>query len=203
MRNCESCIFVNNSVDKDPCYSCEGASNWRTKEVIYPKNDKDGDMDEYYKKLDKAYKERIKEVIEEATRVSVLKSRHEVGHEAKLIQDSGNRTEFDTGAVRDMHEGKGDMLSIPPNAILRLSILYEQGAKKYDRFNYLKGIPCSSFMDSALRHLAKYNAGYDDEDHLASAVFNILGIMEMEAVMPEMQDIPSRQGKKGFNYLKK
>ena len=97
-----------------------------------------------------------------------------------------------------MHEGKGDMLSIPPNAILRLSILYEQGAKKYDRFNYLKGIPCSSFMDSALRHLAKYNAGYDDEDHLASAVFNILGIMEMEAVMPEMQDIPSRQGKKGI-----
>lgn len=26
------------------------------------------------------------------------------------IKDSGERTEFGTGAVRDMHEGKGDMV---------------------------------------------------------------------------------------------
>ena len=28
-----------------------------------------------------------------------------------MIQDSGSRTEFETGAVRDMSEGKGDMVS--------------------------------------------------------------------------------------------
>ena len=46
------------------------------------------------------------------------------------IKDSGERTQFETGAVRDMHEGKGDMASIPWEAVLRLSRHYENGAKK-------------------------------------------------------------------------
>ena len=46
-----------------------------------------------------------------------------------MIQDSGSRTEFETGAVRDMSEGKGDMISLPWRAILRLSRHYENGAK--------------------------------------------------------------------------
>lgn len=37
-----------------------------------------------------------------------------------VIKDSGQRTEFASGAVRDMHEGKGDMASVPWEAILRL-----------------------------------------------------------------------------------
>ena len=41
-----------------------------------------------------------------------------------MIKDSGERTEFSTGAVRDMQGGKGDMLSLPMDALLRLSILY-------------------------------------------------------------------------------
>lgn len=119
------------------------------------------------------------------------------------LLDSGTRREFPTGAVRDAAEGKGDMISIPPNALLRFSIHLEKGAKKYNRFNYLKGIPCTSFMDSALRHLTKYNAGMDDEDHLSAAVFNIMGIMEMEKIRPEMQDIPNRQDKDTFPYIQK
>ena len=120
--------------------------------------------------------------------------------EETKIKDSGERRRFESGAVRDMAEGKGDMMSLPPNALLRLSKLYEAGAKKYTRFNYLKGIPCTSFLDSALRHLFKYMAGWDDEDHLASAVFNILGIMEMEHINKDMQDIPNRANKKTFEY---
>ena len=34
------------------------------------------------------------------------------------IKDSGERREFTSGAVRDMHEGKGDMASIPWESIL-------------------------------------------------------------------------------------
>lgn len=119
-----------------------------------------------------------------------------------MIKDSGERTEFNTGAVRDMHSGKGDMLSLPMAALLRLSLLYEEGAKKYGRFNYLKGIPVSSFIDSAERHLAKYIAGWDDEDHLAAAAFNILGALQMEEENPEMCDLKSREGKKEFHYPK-
>ena len=118
-----------------------------------------------------------------------------------MIKDSGNRTEFETGAVRDMHSGKGDMVSLPASAILRLSQHYERGALKYGRFNYQKGIPVSSFIDSGLRHLFKYLDGWDDEDHLSAAAFNILGAMEMESRHPELIDLPTRSGKDTYPYL--
>ena len=117
------------------------------------------------------------------------------------IKDSGTRREFETGAVRDMAEGKGDMASIPWESILRLSRHYENGSKKYNRWNFRKGIPVSSFIDSACRHLAKYQCGEDDEDHLSAAAFNILGAMLMENTMPEMQDLPLREGKNCFGYF--
>ena len=116
------------------------------------------------------------------------------------IKDSGERREFESGAVRDMAAGKGDMVSLPNAAILRLSKHYEAGATKYGRWNYLKGLPVSSFMDSALRHLFKYLDGWDDEDHLAAAAFNVLGAMEMEAKHKELIDIPNREGKECFDY---
>ena len=117
-----------------------------------------------------------------------------------MIKDSGNRTEFETGAVRDMHAGKGDMVSLPASAILRLSQHYERGALKYGRFNYQKGIPVSSFIDSGLRHLFKYLDGWDDEDHLSAAAFNILGAMEMESRHPELIDLPTRSEKDTYTY---
>lgn len=119
------------------------------------------------------------------------------------IKDSGERTAFASGAVRDMHEGKGDMASLPWEAVLRLSKHYEAGAIKYKRWNYRLGIPVSSFIDSACRHIAKYQCGRDDEDHLAAAAFNILGAMLMENTMPEMVDLPMREGKKTYGYFDK
>jgi hypothetical protein len=118
-----------------------------------------------------------------------------------MIKDSGERREFSTGAVRDMAEGKGLMVVMPAAALLRLSKHYEHGAKKYGAFNWQKGLPTSSFIDSAMRHIMKYLDGWDDEDHLSAAAFNILGAMEMEAHNPDMQDIPKREGRNAFNYL--
>lgn len=117
------------------------------------------------------------------------------------LPDSGERRHFDTGAVRDCASGKGDMASIPAESLLRLSRHYELGAKKYDRWNFRKGIPVSAFIDSALRHIAKYEAGWDNEDHLSAAAFNILGAMLMENTKPEMQDLPLREGKNTFPYI--
>ena len=117
------------------------------------------------------------------------------------IKDSGERTEFETGAVRDMVKGKGLMVVMPFEALLRLSRHYEAGAEKYGRWNYDKGIPVSSLADSALRHLTKYLAGCDDEDHLSACAFNVLGAMQMENTKPELMDIPKREGKKTFNYF--
>lgn len=119
---------------------------------------------------------------------------------SEQLHDSGTRREFETGAHRDMASGKGDMYSLPASAILRISKHYELGAKKYNRLNYQKGIPITAFMDSALRHLFKYLAGMDDEDHLSAAAFNVLGAIEMECNHPDMQDVEARKGKNTFPY---
>jgi hypothetical protein len=48
-----------------------------------------------------------------------------------MIKDSGQRTEFESGAVRDMHDGKGRMDLLPWAAIIEVSKHCEAGAKKY------------------------------------------------------------------------
>lgn len=109
------------------------------------------------------------------------------------IKDSGNRTEFSTGAVRDMHEGKGDFSLLPWEAIWEVAKHCEKGAIKYGKYNVNRGVPISSLIDSAFRHLAKYLMGWDDEPHLRAAAWNVLFAIWMEKKHPEMQDIPSRE----------
>ena len=52
-----------------------------------------------------------------------------------MIKDSGERTAFSTGAVRDMHAGKGRCDLLPMCVLLRLARHYEAGALKYDERN--------------------------------------------------------------------
>ena len=118
-----------------------------------------------------------------------------------IKKSEGAERTFQTGAIRDSAEGKGDMASIPWESILRLARHYQEGAKRYERWNFRKGITVSSFIDSACRHLAKYQCGCDDEDHLAAAAFNVLGAMLMENTLPEMQDLPMRAGRNTFGYF--
>ena len=47
------------------------------------------------------------------------------------ILDSGERTVFSTGSVRDMHEGKGRFDLLPMCVLMRLARHYENGCKKY------------------------------------------------------------------------
>lgn len=108
------------------------------------------------------------------------------------IKDSGHRREFETGAVRDMAEGKGRYDLLPWEAIHELVLHCERGALKYGERNCEKGIPVSSLIDSAFRHLSKYMQGMDDENHLAAALWNIAFAIWMEKHKPEMQDIPTR-----------
>ena len=108
------------------------------------------------------------------------------------LADSGERTEFSTGAQRDMSEGKGRMDLLPMCVLIRLSKHYEAGARKYDERNWEKGVPAHSFADSALRHFAKYMDGQTDEDHLIAAIWNLCGLAWTEEKKPEMMDIPAR-----------
>lgn len=109
-----------------------------------------------------------------------------------MIKDSGDRTEFSTGAVRDMHSGKGRMDLLPWNAIMAVSKHCENGAIKYGEHNVDRGIPAHSLIDSGMRHAAKFICGETDEDHLVAAVWNFLWLLEMRSTHPELMDIPWR-----------
>lgn len=108
------------------------------------------------------------------------------------IKDSGERTQFASGAVRDMHEGKGRCDLLPMCVLLRLARHYENGCKKYGDRNWEKGIPAHSFADSAMRHMFKYMDGQTDEDHLIAAIWNLCGLAWTEEKHPDQMDIPAR-----------
>jgi len=112
--------------------------------------------------------------------------------EGDNMHDSGERQHFDTGAIRDTATGKGRFDLLSPEVLFRLARWTEEGAQKYTDRNWEKGMPISRCYDSAMRHLVKYLAGWDDEDHLAAVVWNVMAIMHFERYKPELQDLPLR-----------
>ena len=107
-----------------------------------------------------------------------------------MIKDSGERTEFPTGAVRDMHTGKGRFDLLPWSAIGEIAKRCENGAEKYGEHNIDLGMPTYSLLDSALRHTAKYLDSWVDEPHLVAAAWNLLWAIEMEINHPDCADTP-------------
>jgi hypothetical protein len=95
-----------------------------------------------------------------------------------MLKDSGDRRKFESGAVRDMSASeKGRYDLIPPSPLQRLALIFQKGAVKYGEHNWQKGIPISSFLDSAMRHLQQVSRDLNDEDHAAQAAWNIFAMM--------------------------
>ena len=94
------------------------------------------------------------------------------------LKDSGTRRRFEGGAVRDAARGKGRFDLLPIYGVLLPALQMEAGAIKYDARNWEKGMPLSTFVDCALRHLLKHAAGFDDEPHLAAAIWNLMCLAE-------------------------
>ena len=91
---------------------------------------------------------------------------------AATLPDSGDRTSFATGAVRDAAAGKGLPSLIPPEAIRRLGRHFEAGANKYGRDNWMRGIPLTRYHDAIIRHTLAAAEGRTEEDHLAAVMWN-------------------------------
>jgi hypothetical protein len=109
------------------------------------------------------------------------------------IKDSGERQKFDGGAVRDTDDGKPRFDLIPPLAEQRTALHYSSGAKKYDEWNWAKGMPYSRFLASMKRHIASFERGESDEDHLAAVVFNANAIMHFqECGRDDLDDVTPR-----------
>lgn len=93
------------------------------------------------------------------------------------VKDSGERQEFESGAVRDTAKGKPRPDLISPFFLERLGQHLRKGAEKYSEWNWAKGIRSSRYFESAMRHLLQFAQGDVDEDHLSAAAFNIMGII--------------------------
>lgn len=82
----------------------------------------------------------------------------------------------------------------------RLARRLEKGAIKYDDRDWEKGRPLSGYMNSALGHLYDYLEGDDSEDHLAAAMFQVMGLIHTEEMIrrgklpKKLNDMP--------NYIK-
>lgn len=94
------------------------------------------------------------------------------------LPDSGERSEFNTGAVRDASKGKGIPSAIPTRALMKLARRFEDGAAKYERDNWKQGIPLSRYVDSLYRHLWAFLENDDTEDHLGAIIWNAVCLSE-------------------------
>ena len=157
-----------------------------------------------------------------------------------MIKDSGDRREFNTGAVRDIQEGKGrcDLMPLdiadtllrtmsarddqvlicielfkeshkptlledafrefvrqyypnPETALLEVTKHFEAGAEKYGEYNWQKGIPVHSYLDSAVRHYLKHRRGDRDEAHDRAFVWNMMCCLWTIDHKPELIDLPA------------
>jgi len=88
------------------------------------------------------------------------------------LPDSGQRQAFTTGAVRDAMAGKGLPHMIPPVALRKIALRFEQGAAKYGPGNWMQGIPLSRYQDAIQRHTLAWAEGQTDEDHLGAVGWN-------------------------------
>lgn len=97
------------------------------------------------------------------------------------VKDSGDRSVVElTGSRRDRRPGKGLPHLIPPLALRRLAIHFENGAAKYGVRNWEKGQPLSWFWDSAFRHLLAILEGDESEDHPAAVMWNAACLIDTE-----------------------
>ena len=94
-----------------------------------------------------------------------------------VVKDSGKRTEFSGGMVRDTAEGKTNYL------LTRDGPMYERwaqhltaGARKYAARNWMLAAGAEELeraRESATRHFDQWLRGDTDEDHAAACYFNI------------------------------
>jgi len=105
------------------------------------------------------------------------------------IKSSGSTRQFKTGAQRDSSVGKPRMSLIPDDLMMRVALWYGLGAEKYGDDNWRLGQPQRECLDALKRHLAKWESGDKDEDHLSAVIFNALSIMNVEQYFADDEDL--------------
>lgn len=97
-----------------------------------------------------------------------------------------------TQAKRD-NKGKPKLSMLPKEPLVQITRVLEFGESKYDRNNWRKGLPYTSVIDSALRHLHSFLEGEDTDhesgiSHIAHAATNMVFLLQYLKDHPEMDD---------------
>jgi hypothetical protein len=80
------------------------------------------------------------------------------------------------------------MSLLPPCELERVLDRYTNGAQLYGDHNWKNGMHVSILYDSCMRHLIQFVKKDQSEDHLAAAVWNIIGMMWIESNKPDLDD---------------
>lgn len=75
---------------------------------------------------------------------------------------------------------------LPYWGMVRLSTTHHEGAVKYGEENWHHGFTVKSLCNRTLRHLKKWVAGDNTEDHLGHAMWNVVAAIHMFHKHPEM-----------------
>jgi hypothetical protein len=101
------------------------------------------------------------------------------------VKDSGERTQFDGGMVRDVDTDKTNYALVADGPMLRRWAEHlTAGAKKYAKRNWMLARGQAAHeraRESAFRHFMQWYYGQDDEDHAAAVFFNINEVEFMKA----------------------
>jgi hypothetical protein len=106
--------------------------------------------------------------------------------------------QFATGARRnggaDKEHRRYDLL--PREAIYAYAMHMGRGAAEHGARNWERGIPLSTYYNSAMDHLLRYGTGYRDEPHLEAALWNVACLVATRSrirrgLLPrELDDMP-------------
>jgi hypothetical protein len=115
----------------------------------------------------------------------------EVNDVSQVKQSSVVR--FPTGAVRSADADNERFDLVPLGGIIRVARTAAEGAVKYGPYNWEHGMPLSTFLNHALRHIYLYLLGDTCEDHLGHASWNLLAACHVEDYRKDLCDIPLQQ----------
>lgn len=104
------------------------------------------------------------------------------------------------GSGARYNTGKPDLSLIPMWTLMGEAQVWEYGKRKYAAWNWLKGMSWSIPLACALRHLAAFQDGEDNDaesglDHLDHAMCNLRMLKAYKTVYPEGDDRPPSRSK--------
>lgn len=89
-------------------------------------------------------------------------------------------------AIRSNCVGNLDFSSIPMVGLIGVARTASEGASKYGRFNYAKGMLVHECLDHAFAHMAMFLLGDRSEPHLEHAAWNLLAASQSNTLDPEL-----------------